>query len=770
LHMGNLYSADEEQPTEEQAATEEPNTTKSAQKPSSKSQDGRRRLLDEYAVGDILGEGAFGIVSSCKHRTTGKEYAVKMVDKVESTLADIERETEMMRCVDHPNIVKLRGVFYERCFICIVMDKYTGGDVVEGLHTHLRLKGKIPCRKVVHIMQQMGASIQYLHSENIVHRDIKGDNFLMDRPDLTDPNCNIVLTDFGTVCFLNEGDRLSESVGTKCFWSPEFFEFNYGKKIDVWAMGIVSYGLITGCFPFKDEKEIKAKMVRIPKQVHPVCEDVIRGMLEKTERSRLSSDAVMSHEWFSNNKQRPSEGDGSGAVSQSEEESKVSPDEVNTDIRERRQELISRLNREHGNNDGSNKENEGSWRTDKEFTHLHQGQTLTYQWWGAEKVKESGIEDIGGKAEQPENCNDLGLFAQMLQEHNIDCSKFGKGSARPLSQLADEVLDGKARFMLDAAEHKKLVRVVDIVVCRIRPAGEPSLLLIETEEQYPDGRKRDTFRMPAMKVEPYENTRQTLGRIVTVLLHMDRDSIKFDLDTVEHYEEEIESPSYPGLWTVYRKEIVDGVVCSKDRTQLAKVGLPNCDSCSFPDPQGGMRSCSWMTDDQSKVKLNDGKNAAVSTLVRASIGMNEEQLTAYLVAHNVNVDEYNKGSTKTVKEFSSELIRGDASLMEGAGGQLLRVVDVIILLIKNRRTGEIMVQTDYDSASREAYRLPGAKRRPDENHFITARRILRRKMGINPNDLYLDPNVQFAEEEKTQTAYPGLLTVYRKRLIRAEVC
>ncbi|CAE8620344.1 unnamed protein product, partial [Polarella glacialis] len=139
------------------------------------------RLLDEYSVGLTLGEGAFGVVSVCKKRSTGQEFAVKMVDKVETPVEQIKKEAEMLQSMEHPNVVKFHGVYYERCFVCIVMDKLDGGDLVEGLQRHLKERGQINPLDVVHVAYQMAASIQYLHSRNVVHRDIKGDNYLMDR-------------------------------------------------------------------------------------------------------------------------------------------------------------------------------------------------------------------------------------------------------------------------------------------------------------------------------------------------------------------------------------------------------------------------------------------------------------------------------------------------------------------------------------------------------------------------------------------------------------
>jgi len=247
---------------------------------------GDKRLLDEYAIGQTLGEGAFGVVSECTHRSTGLEYAVKMVDKVETPVDQIKKEAAMLESLNHQNIVKVHGVYYERCFVCIVMDKYSGGDLVEGLQKHLKERGQINCHHVVHVSRQMGASVQYLHSKLTVHRDIKGDNYLMDRRDMTDPDCKVVLTDFGTACNVTADERLSAAVGTKIFWAPEFFDKNYGMKVDVWAMGCILIEAFGGPLPYDDcsniqqivakvliDKEVPYIPHHLPRGVRPIVED-----------------------------------------------------------------------------------------------------------------------------------------------------------------------------------------------------------------------------------------------------------------------------------------------------------------------------------------------------------------------------------------------------------------------------------------------------------------------------------------------------------------
>lgn len=751
------------------------------------------RLLEEYSVGQTLGEGAFGVVSVCKKRATGEEFAVKMVDKVETPVDAIKREAEMLMSMNHPNIVKFHGVFYERCFVCIVMDKYSGGDLVEGLQRHLKEKGQINCHSVVHVAQQMGDSVRYLHGRNVVHRDIKGDNYLMDRKDMTDPKCVVVLTDFGTACHASPVERLSAGVGTKIFWSPEFFDRDYGQKVDVWAMGVIMYGLVSGRFPFRDEADIRTKDVRIPKAVHPVCQDLIRKMLEKSEKARLTAEEVMDHAWIAkkdsdlHTSEKGSEHKPTPAKAGEEEApptdaNGLREDLVNDGIKERRQELINRLNKEHevNRNPKGLKKERSTQHNAKKFSlpdKQVQGGRVVYEWWDSTKVKASGVLDVEGLAQAacPEEAStgaDLAIFSSMLQDHNIDTKLFGVGKAKTLDQLAAEVRSGAARLMLDATEHKKLVRVSDIVVLRLRCA-DGSRLLIETEERYPDGRKRETNRLPGTKKEPHENTKQTAERILAEMLSMSTMMVQFKFDTMERYEEETESPSYPGVRTVYRKEMVDGIVSSPDASVMAKVGLPGFATWSAQDHQGNTKTFNWMTEKQmegKKIKLRAEGAEAVSTLVRAPIGMNEETLRKFLTSLGVDISKYGHDGAKTLKEFSSELIKGESSLIQDASGSALRVVDVVVLIIQNPTSGDTLVQTQQvapDGHTTVLNRLPGAKRRPDENQFLSARRIVRRQLEMDENWVQLQLDVSIVQEEKPSPHYPGLKTVYRKRLIKA---
>merc|ERR1712187_1040645 len=155
----------------------------------------------------------------------------------------------------------------------------------------------------------------------------------------------------GTAYNLKPGERLSSEVGTRVFWPPEFFNKNYSFKVDVWAMGIIVYGLLDGRFPFKDENDIRKKEPKFPKKLAPDCEDFMRKMLTKDEAKRASADEIMAHPWIV---QKGGQGGDDGGGFQSHmssqedgaEDKGMAVREAGADdgVQERRRELMERLN------------------------------------------------------------------------------------------------------------------------------------------------------------------------------------------------------------------------------------------------------------------------------------------------------------------------------------------------------------------------------------------------------------------------------------------
>merc|ERR1712226_1002266 len=121
-------------------------------------------------------------------------------------------------------------------------------------------------------------AVAYLHGCNVAHRDVKADNFLLDRDVLSDPNCRLVLADFGHATRFSEGERWSGRSGTDFYWSPEVYDKNYGPKVDVWSIGVIMCLMLDGCFPFGDEAEARHSDVELPTEVPADCVDLVLGL------------------------------------------------------------------------------------------------------------------------------------------------------------------------------------------------------------------------------------------------------------------------------------------------------------------------------------------------------------------------------------------------------------------------------------------------------------------------------------------------------------
>jgi len=745
-------------------------------------------LMEEYTLGKVLGQGSFGVVYLCKSKASKEEFAVKMIDKVETPVEETRKEAEMLQAMEHPNVVKIHKVFYEKLFVCIVMDIYKGGDLIEGMQLHWRTKGRIPAVKVKHLTKQMADAMHHLHKNSVVHRDVKCDNYLTDRKDIVNPQCRIFLSDFGTAHRLKPGERLKTSCGTKLYWPPEFFRKNYALKVDIWAIGVVTYGLVDGRFPFKGEDDVMKKQVKLASSTPQMCTDLIQNLLHKDEDKRLDSQQLVNHAWISPDGKDAGhdEADPSHPEDKNFKADELREGGANAAVAERRRELVDRLEAAV-QKVGTVKQATDLWSSQFMVQDRHTGRKATFQWWSKDKVDAEGILKVdGAQAEgNADGEKDKENIKRMLEEHNIDVSKFGVGDAKTLDQFAAEVHSGAARLMLDATKFKNMVRVVDTVLLRITHGTDAKKkTLIEVKEKYADGRTRENLnRMPGTKKEPHENTKQVAERIIKDFLNMTDCNVEFDVTKKTSYEEEDTSPSYPGVTTVYRKEIVECNVKTADAGVLKRIGLPGGNVEWNHQTSAGLKTYTWLTDKQlkqKKIELQHHEGGGISGLVQAAVGMTEEQLEVYLKENGVDPSKFGENHTRTLKEFSTELSEGESSLMKNPQGKLIRIVDVVVLLVTKEGTTDLLVEhkENYDAdkeSGKEGHekilnRLPGVKRRSNENHFLAAQRILKNQIKVDENSIKLDAkSVRIIEEQKDSSSYPGLNTVYRKRLINAEL-
>jgi calcium-dependent protein kinase len=190
-----------------------------------------------------------GIVRLVTHRETGVNYAVKcldigLVDSVEG-LRQLRNEIFIMCQLDHPNIVRIEEVYESTNEIYILQELCHGGDLFDRLDEQPDFHyTEAQCARLV---KQMVSAVRYLHSKGIIHRDLKLENFLFSNQE---PDSELKMIDFGLSKHFELGQSLHDKVGTPYTVAPEIIQGAYDEKCDVWAVGVITYLLLSGETPF----------------------------------------------------------------------------------------------------------------------------------------------------------------------------------------------------------------------------------------------------------------------------------------------------------------------------------------------------------------------------------------------------------------------------------------------------------------------------------------------------------------------------------------
>ncbi|KAL7433533.1 hypothetical protein ACHAXM_003735 [Skeletonema potamos] len=199
--------------------------------------------------GPVLGSGISGIVRLVKHKKTGVQYAVKCLDLAlidsEEGLKQLKEEIYIMCQLDHPNIVRLEEVYESHSEIYLVQEICKGGELFDRLDEQPDYHyTEAQCAKLV---KQMLSSVRYIHNKGIIHRDLKLENFLFS--DL-DEKSELKMIDFGLSKHFQFGEVHHEAVGTPYTVAPEVIRGSYDERCDVWAVGVITYLLLSGEPPF----------------------------------------------------------------------------------------------------------------------------------------------------------------------------------------------------------------------------------------------------------------------------------------------------------------------------------------------------------------------------------------------------------------------------------------------------------------------------------------------------------------------------------------
>lgn len=259
-----------------------------------------------YTLGKQIGKGSQGVVHVCHDRESGACKAVKMLDRRNKTAwATYRREVELSQATTGRNIASILEEFVDadRCYV--IMEKFEG-HLRRALKWVLKESGVeasgLDPFSLGNVVRQALSAILHLHTCGVVHRDVKAHNLLIDRFDLRDPKCRIVLADFGLARRLEPGRFLCAQVGTRKYWAPELYEKKYWHVVDVFAIGVLMFLAASNSYPYQDEDQTRTRDVFAQDVVPPeVPADAVNFMqlcLMKDPNFRPSAAELGQHPWL----------------------------------------------------------------------------------------------------------------------------------------------------------------------------------------------------------------------------------------------------------------------------------------------------------------------------------------------------------------------------------------------------------------------------------------------------------------------------------------
>ena len=297
-------------------------------------------FADLYKLGDVLGEGAYGQVLTCKSVFSGVEYAVKIIEKKPGSFlrSKLLKEIEIYHmCSGQKNIIQLVEFFEEVDKFYLVFEKLHGGPLLE----HIQRRKFLTESEASNIVKNLAEALLFLHSRGIAHRDVKPDNVLCVSQTDTE---GVKLCDFDLCsdpAYSLTTPSLSTPVGSLEYMAPEvvntfieddYDDYNedfddeslrYNKKCDLWSLGIIAYILLCGYAPFQAGGEhncgweqgeacnlcqdilfsnIRESHVTFPEEqwagISAEAKDLIRKLLEKDSSRRLTAEEVLAHPWI----------------------------------------------------------------------------------------------------------------------------------------------------------------------------------------------------------------------------------------------------------------------------------------------------------------------------------------------------------------------------------------------------------------------------------------------------------------------------------------
>jgi calcium/calmodulin-dependent protein kinase I len=248
------------------------------------------------------------VVHRVRNLKSGEIFAAKVISKSKLKTEDLGRlevELAVLQQVDHPNIISLKEVFETNHMLYIVTELVTGGELFDRIVS----RGSYTERDAAGLVKKLIEAIAYLHTRGIVHRDIKPENLLLST---ANEDTQVKIADFGLSKILGDSVMMQTACGTPGYVAPEILASKgYGKEVDMWSIGVVTYILVCGFPPFYNEnipllfESIMKADFDFPlehwEDISDDCMDFIDQLLVVDPAQRLTAEQALEHSWLQGN-------------------------------------------------------------------------------------------------------------------------------------------------------------------------------------------------------------------------------------------------------------------------------------------------------------------------------------------------------------------------------------------------------------------------------------------------------------------------------------
>ncbi|XP_030323505.1 death-associated protein kinase 1 isoform X4 [Calypte anna] len=270
----------------------------------------QENLEEHYETGEDLGSGQFAVVKKCREKSTGQQFAAKFIKKRRTKSSrrgvsreDIEREVGILKEIRHPNVITLHDVYENKTDVILILELVAGGELFD----FLAEKESLTEEEATEFLKQILNGVQYLHSLQIAHFDLKPENIML--LDRNVPKPRIKIIDFGLAHKIDFGNEFKNIFGTPEFVAPEIVNYEpLGLEADMWSIGVITYILLSGASPFLGEtkQETLANVSAVNYEFEEeffsntsaLAKDFIRRLLVKDPKKRMTIQDSLLHPWI----------------------------------------------------------------------------------------------------------------------------------------------------------------------------------------------------------------------------------------------------------------------------------------------------------------------------------------------------------------------------------------------------------------------------------------------------------------------------------------